>query len=48
MIIMTHVDDLTLVGSTMKEIQKIKASLCSCLIISDLGEINWIIGWAIT
>ena len=40
MIIMTHVDDLTLVGSMMKEIQKIKAGLCSHLIISDLGEIN--------
>ena len=48
MIIVTHVDDLTLVGSTMKGIQKIKAGLHLHLIISDLGEINWIIGWAIT
>jgi hypothetical protein len=48
MIIVTHVDNLTLVGSTMKEIQKIKAGLRLHLTISDLGEINWIIGWAIT
>ena len=48
MIIISHVDDLMLVGSTMKEIRKMKASLHSRLEISDLGEINWIIGWAIT
>jgi len=44
MIIMTHIDNLMLVGSTMKEIRKIKAGLHSHLVISDLGEINWIIG----
>ena len=48
MIIIMHVDNLMLVGSMMKEIWKIKAGLCSHLIISDLGELNWIIGWAIT
>lgn len=46
-IIVTHVDDLTIVTSTVTLMNEVKTQLQKELKITDLGELHWILGIAV-
>ncbi len=46
-VIVVHVDDLTVVASTIFLIQEVKDKLQEAFEISDKGEIHWILGFAV-
>jgi hypothetical protein len=43
-ILIVHVDDLTITGSTLEVILQLKKDLSSKLEMSDLGELHWLLG----
>ena len=46
-IICTHVDDLTIMMSSVELMEEVKARLRKEFKISDMGEIHWILGFAV-
>ena len=46
-IIVTHVDDLTIITSSMELIEEAKGVLRKAFKISDMGEIHWILGFSV-
>ena len=46
-IIVVHVDDLTIAASSIKLIEKVKRVLKGEFKISDMGEIHWILGFEV-
>lgn len=46
-IIVAHVDDLTIVASTVVLMKEVKDKLSKSLKITDMGEIHWIVGIAV-
>ena len=46
-IIVVHIDDLTIAGSCTTLIVWVKTKLCEAFEISDEGEIHWILGFAV-
>jgi hypothetical protein len=45
--VVVHVDDLMLLASTCELMQYVKGELSKAFKISDLGEINWMLGFAV-
>jgi Reverse transcriptase (RNA-dependent DNA polymerase) len=43
-IIAVHVDDYTIVATTVRLIENVKARICKFVEISDLGELHWLLG----
>ena len=46
-VIITHMDDLTIITSLLKLMGVVKAALKNDFKISDMGEIHWILGFAV-
>lgn len=46
-IIVTHVDDLMIITSSIELMEEAKGALKKTFKISDMGEIHWILGFAI-
>ena len=46
-IIVAHVDDLTIITSSMELIEEVKGVLRKAFKISDMGEIHWILGFSV-
>ena len=46
-IIIAHVDDLTIITSSMELIKEAKGVLRKAFKISDMGEIHWILGFSV-
>ncbi len=43
-IIMAHVDDLTIIALSMDLVKRVKDELGKVFKVSDLGEIHWLLG----
>jgi hypothetical protein len=46
-VVVVHVDDLTLLTSSCELMQYVKGELTKAFKITDLGEINWMLGFAV-
>ena len=44
MVVLVHVDDCTIVGSSDLLIEKFKVKIAKHIDITDLGELHWILG----
>ena len=42
--VLVHVDDCTIAGTSITLILKFKAEITKYVAITDLGELNWILG----
>ena len=43
-VVVVHVDDCTIVASTICLIKELKAGLCKHVKVTDLGELHWMLG----
>ena len=43
-VIAVHVDDCTVVGSTLGDVEKVKNGVRSHVEVTDLGALHWILG----
>jgi hypothetical protein len=46
-VIVAHIDDLTIITSSMELMREVKEALKKALKISDMGEIHWILGFSV-
>jgi hypothetical protein len=46
-IIVAHIDNLTIITSSMELIEEAKGVLRKAFKISDMGEIHWILGFSV-